>query len=426
MRIDKIQLKDFRKFENATFSFHPEFNLLVGENGSGKTSVLEALAVAFKALAWEFRERLEWHLPRNHFSFNVNMSPASPSQIAYNRMVIARQDQRFIDQRFSYEIILAAETFVHAEAKKFKLTCSQNDQFECWNTQDGDVYFPQKKDDLIFPCFVYYDISRARKLEEQATSMNVPLSKDGYTDCWTGEFSDRLLKEWFLNREVTAAQEGPIPELETVRSAIVKAIPDCQTVRFQASLNSLVIEMQNDEILPFNYLSDGYRNMLAVVADIAHRMARLNPHLGDDVLQETPGIVLIDELDLHLHPKWQRDIVDNLRKIFPKVQFIATTHSPQIISHVKPECIRILRDDEEEFYTPDLSYGLTSDAILAKIMDVEPRPEEISKKFDSLFEKIERHEFDEAKELVKNLKKEIISDPQILEAEHLIKWKERK
>jgi hypothetical protein len=71
--------------------------------------------------------------------------------------------------------------------------------------------------------------------------------------------------------------------------------------------------------------------LLSLAGDLSMRAARLNPQLGQAVLKKTPGIVLIDELDLHLHPQWQRRVVSDLRRLFPKVQFIATTHSPFIV-----------------------------------------------------------------------------------------------
>ncbi len=96
-----------------------------------------------------------------------------------------------------------------------------------------------------------------------------------------------------------------------------------------------MVEFTNGTLFSFDNLSDGYRNMLAIVADIAHRSARLNPQLGGQAAIMTPGIVLIDEVDLHLHPKWQREIINALRTAFPKIQFIVSTHSPFIIQSLQ-------------------------------------------------------------------------------------------
>ena len=434
MQIDTIRLKNFRKFEDATVSFHPEFSLLVGENGSGKTAILEALAIVFEGLRYEYEGLISHNSTNLDKIFLHHAASLSYGRFRqeYDRLVIPKNSPRLDGQSFSHEIEI--DLFIQGnpdQALPATLHCTRKNNGYLLKNVDSNnfrIVLPEKSGSFVFPSFVYYNISRAKKLDESPTQMKLPLSAGGYANCWTGEFSDVLLKEWFLNREIAAVQDGTIPELEAVRKAIVQAIPGSQNVQFRASHNSLIIEMQDGTVLPFNYLSDGYRNMLSVVADIAHRMARLNPHLGSDVLTETPGVVLIDELDLHLHPKWQRIIASKLREIFPKIQFIATTHSPQIINHVKPGCIRILRDGEKGFecVTPDESYGQTVDAVLEDIMGVESvRPDEIDEKLDLLFEKIERLQLEDAKTLLVEIKEKIVSDPMLLKAEQLIRWKEK-
>ncbi|MFY0567387.1 AAA family ATPase [Archangium lansingense] len=112
-------------------------------------------------------------------------------------------------------------------------------------------------------------------------------------------------------------------------------------------LGTLVARNQ-DRQLPFEMLSDGVRNMLAMVGDIAYRTATLNPHLRELAPSNTPGIVLIDELDLHLHPLWQREVVDDLRSVFPAIQFVATSHSPFIIQSLRRNELINLDDPARE------------------------------------------------------------------------------
>ena len=112
-------------------------------------------------------------------------------------------------------------------------------------------------------------------------------------------------------------------------------VPGAKAIEYSVRERSIVVEFATGDVL-YQNLSDGQRIMLSLVADIAYRAAWMNPHLEDRVLQETDGIVLIDELDLHLHPKWQRTVVDDLRRTFPKIQFIATSHSPFIIQSLQP------------------------------------------------------------------------------------------
>ncbi len=168
-----------------------------------------------------------------------------------------------------------------------------------------------------------------------------------------------MLMRWLMTRETEAIQQGKSPSLyQAVKQAIVESIDNCQNVYFDVRYGALMIDLvlpdgENEarpQRMPFRLLSDGYRNMVALVADITYRMARLNPHLGEEVAQKTPGIVLIDEIDLHLHPKWQRGVVASLKKVFPRVQFVATTHSPFIIQSLEPgELIHLGQDRPSDY-----------------------------------------------------------------------------
>jgi predicted ATP-binding protein involved in virulence len=148
----------------------------------------------------------------------------------------------------------------------------------------------------------------------------------------------------------------------------------------------------------------------------------LNPQLGENVLKLTPGIVLIDELDLHLHPRWERQLPNGLKKAFPRVQFIATTHSPQVLSELVPDEIILLIGENAE--NPEASYGLSSDRVLEDIMETVSRPEKIKDTLSKLFLAIERNSFDEAKEYIKELSEEAPAIVEIASARALIKRKE--
>ena len=189
----------------------------------------------------------------------------------------------------------------------------------------------------------------------------------------------------------------------------------------------MMVDFEDMGNTPFDTLSDGQRGLIAMVADIARRACLLNPHLEDKVLEETPGIVLIDELDLHLHPKWQRSIVKNLKKTFPKIQFIATTHSPQIIGECKTDEIdRVIRVTEQGGELVHNAYGKDSNAVLRSVMGAEDRDPEITKVLEELFNHIDEDEFDEARGTIEKLREaKAESIYEITEAEHLIARYER-
>jgi predicted ATP-binding protein involved in virulence len=127
--------------------------------------------------------------------------------------------------------------------------------------------------------------------------------------------------------------------------------------------------------LAVDKLSDGIRNIIGIVADLAHRAVRLNPHLRERACVESPGIVLIDEVDMHLHPAWQQTVIASLTTAFPMIQFIVTTHSPQVLSTVDRESIRILHGDGTVTLPRYQTRGVASTYVLANAMGVDPIPD---------------------------------------------------
>jgi len=178
---------------------------------------------------------------------------------------------------------------------------------------------------------------------------------------------------------------------------------------------------KNKVLLNINQLSAGEKTLMALVADLARRLIIANPK-SDNPLQQD-GLVLIDEIDLHLHPSWQRSIVPNLRKIFPSCQFIITTHSPQIISHVKPESVFILKQTENgiEYSNPEESYGKNTDRILEDLMETDARPSKEKQRLHELFVLIQAKKLAEAKDLINELQTEIGMDSELVKAKVLLK-----
>lgn len=151
-------------------------------------------------------------------------------------------------------------------------------------------------------------------------------------------------------------------------------------------------------IHPMSEMSDGYRSVLNMVADIAHRMAVLNPQLGDSVL-ETPGIIIIDEIELHLHPGWQKRILNDLTTVFPNIQFIVSTHSPEVITSYKDANLILLKHEGSATQI-DSAYGKDVNTVLRSILLVGDRPIEIEKLFDKFSELLHKEDYAKAKEVL--------------------------
>ena len=208
-------------------------------------------------------------------------------------------------------------------------------------------------------------------------------------------------------------QEGEkVPELEVVKKSLNNAYEIIDESIEKADFNYKVksgelevsIKRKNGTVenLPLRIFSDGIKSTMSMIADIAYRMAVLNPQLLDNILEETSGVVLIDEIDMHLHPSWQSKIIKILVKTFPKVQFIFTTHSPSILSNISNENILIL-NNLEIYKLEDKTYGRDIESIVHQVMRTEVRPQEIVDKLKEFNNLLDESKIEEAKRLLKEL-----------------------
>jgi predicted ATP-binding protein involved in virulence len=241
---------------------------------------------------------------------------------------------------------------------------------------------------------------------------------DGYTDCFEFTIQDTVFKEWFRDQSNYGSRETV--GLTAVKTAIKTAIDSVRDVLYDSLYpKDLVIDLQAQGPCLLRHLSDGQRIMLTMVGDLARRSATLNPHLGADAVRLTPGVVLIDELDLHLHPKWQRIIISRLKNTFPAVQFVATTHSPQLIGEAKPEEIRILSGDST--WVPPRSFGMDSSRVLEELMDTTSRDVAVEELISNLAAAINREDFLQSRKLLSTLADTIgASDPEVTRAKALL------
>jgi len=343
VRIDRLRVKNFRGFVDREFTFAPGFNVFVGENGAGKTSALDAIALLLSSIAERLRGKRE--------GFSLNESRDA------RRVLHSLQDT--ITQEQQWPVALECGGLLNDQGigwgRKFSRQGEEVVSGQWSNGQpfirnhfyDHDV---QKPADAIanavmrgelrtIPALAYYPSSRlwtfpTIELEE----VTAPGSRlRGYEGWHTPDAQVRRWLTWFKTQELIRLQEGSAPPVfGAVRAAVVACVEHCTDIAWIARAGELVLTFDDGRRVPFRDLSDGQRSMCALVGDLAHRCAELNPQLGLVAATETPGIALIDEIDLHLHPRWQRRVVDDLRRVFPRVQFFATTHSPFIIQSLRP------------------------------------------------------------------------------------------
>ena len=423
MNLESIRLVNYACFRDITVPFNSGFNILVGINGSGKTSLLNGirdyLTFYYSSTLPELKNpRLEIQIHDGRYKFE-RQYPVSVD-------VMGKQD----NNETPFHSIFTKQNEIQVPSYEGDYKTLLHGQ----NVLDKET---------VYPLIIFYDAHRSwrgteRPRNEVQIMQEKPSRMDAYIDWQNASQETEALKEWVIlqtmERLETFAETGCSPnntdnvhdELSLVNQAISMVLKEAKGLRYGIKQKSLLMEWNQPDgsvvTTLFDDLSDGERVIVALVADIARRACILNPQLGKDVLKLTPGIVLIDELDLHLHPRWERQLPNGLKKAFPGMQFIATTHSPQVLSELTPDEIILLIGESAE--NPEASYGLTSDRVLEDIMEAASRPEKIKETLSKLFLAIERNSLDEAKEYVKELSEEAPAIVEIASARALIKRKE--
>ena len=288
---------------------------------------------------------------------------------------------------------------------------------------------------LILPLISYYGTGRlyAQKKEKRNIKSLTEFKRQvGYVDCMAAESNEKLMLNWFQTQTLKSLQKQQktgVMEPPILLKIVEKAICSCYerisgsrnaSISFDLDTHRLMLEFETAEgdarKFAMDEMSDGYKNTLSMIGDIAYRMAVLNPVLGDQVLEKTPGIVLIDEIDLHLHPQWQQTILSDLHVIFPKIQFIVSSHAPAVINSVKREQIRIL--DNGKIYMPAAqTYGRDANSILREVMKVSERPADIKQRLDEFYGYMDENNYEEANKTLTEIEKIVgTTDPDIAAA----------
>jgi predicted ATP-binding protein involved in virulence len=400
MRIDRLHLHNFRCFADLEMTFHPQFNLIVGENGSGKTSLIEALTVA--AGSWFLG--ITDHKTRNIADLEIRRAPVQSGQ-SHN---------------------LEPQYPVVVEAEGLLLGSQGLDQPATWKreklSKDGKTVSGrvpsikrlaeeaerrvQRAVNTPLPLISAYGAGRVW-VEPKDMEKNVPLEAmavgsrlQGYQMSIDPRIDFTALFRWLAKEKLVALQEGAERFVfQVVKRAMRDCLEGCTSLDFDVIRNSVVADMSGGRKLPYHLLSDGQRAMLAMVADIAIKAAVLNPQLMDRVLAETTGVVLIDEIELHLHPRWQRHVVRDLKATFPRLQFFATTHSPQVVGETPHEQIRVLRSDGT-WTQPQASIGLQTNEVLSEIMRAPTVNQEAAREFEEIGRLIDEADFDAAQQRI--------------------------
>ncbi len=408
MRIDKLRLKNFRAYEATEIEFHPHFNIVIGSNGVGKTAVLEALTIAMGS-----------------FFLGIDYAETRHIRPEDIRVVNSEYD---INEQFPVEIETWGE--VNSEILNWtrELTGPKNKTtyINALNIKNMARTIQEQirnGESVELPVIAYYSTERLWKERPDTSQLTGSRLQDGYYNGLKATSNNKFFTKWFEKEEMVVLQQRKDSAgLQVVRKAVSNAIDDCDNLYFDYNRRELVMEFNDGRKLPFKYLSDGVRNMLAMVADIAFRCAVLNPQYKTEAANLTKGVILVDELDLHLHPSWQKKVAANLKSTFPNIQFIVTTHSPLILSSVQDKIITMRQG--KAYYLSNI-YGKTADHVLKNAMETSERLDVVQEMLQEYFELIENGEgtSKEALELRKQLDQSIgTDDPELVRADVMLNF----
>lgn len=377
MRIDKLEIQNFKKYKTLTVPLHPQFTLLAGENGVGKTSILDGLAVAMGVWLVDPPDTQLQGSRRNILEKEIRLEP------------LRRGDRVQFEQRRPVELRATGQIMGKDIVWARRIA---EDGIRTSNSGAKDAlalihscYELVQNAALVCPIMAYYGAGRAwlpsrERATPQTTSEGPARRWAAFYDCFNERVRFGDLREWFKRETIEMGNRGGLarPGFEAVRRAILRCVPGADSVFFSADLNQIVLSIHG-ESQPFDNLSAGQRMMLAMVADIAIRAVTQNAHLLSQdqptvqgqalpqVLRETPGMVLIDELDVHLHPSWQRQVATMLKETFPALQFVCTSHSPQVIGELSREEVLLLTPEGPTH--PTVARGADSNWLLDHVME---------------------------------------------------------
>ncbi|HHQ4507167.1 AAA family ATPase [Aeromonas caviae] len=410
MKIEQITLKNFRCFELLDVTFHPQMTVLIAPNGAGKTTILDAVRIAL----WPFVKGFDLGSQTGKSATiqiedvrlerrEQEMEPILPSQITAQTSSIPNQDQkpRPLHWQQSRDQVKPRTQTKGDQSTQVLTRLAKKFQSTIYKGQEANI------DAIDLPLVVYLGTGRlwyqgryTSEAKDKKLDTSVFSRLWGYQNCLTATSSYKQFETWYgwvfrsyrelqidqlenrLKKPDQSALANFAAAIEVVQRAIntlTTSLTGWRDLQYRSSMGQqLVMEHPELGYMPLSLLSDGLRNMVAMVSDIAFRCIKLNPHLGVDAAHKTQGIVLIDEVDMFLHPAWQQTVLASLQQAFPNLQFIVTTHSPQVISTVRTESIRVLGEDVNGNAIAAIplanTYGEPSNNVLRTVMLVDPQP----------------------------------------------------
>lgn len=426
MNIKHLKLTNFKKFADLAVDFNDGVNLFVGANGSGKSSILEAINVAVGGFFGAQEQKMQ------HF-------------IDYDQI---RMEQGFRKESAS---VGAASSYIEGTwTRTIKRDTKTNDSKEIRSAANyGKKFFDAFEniaDTTVAPLIAYYSTQRLFKdskvtqKTKESQKYDASLSRrNGYLQCLRSQAIKTTLDEWLYNAKVRqfSKQSQGLPSQDSILDNVTDALQ--QTISKFANIEGDVdlkiyfnpdygttpfLAYGNKENIPMSSYSDGFRSVLYLVIDLVWRASQLNPFLSlAEISEQVNGVVTIDEIDLHLHPRWQAEAIGYLQKLFPKVQFFISTHSPIVVSNFENGSLYRISEGEVEKYEGHY-FGRAVEDIIREVLEAKARNQQTQHKIDQLLLAIDEDNVEKYNPLLQELEAQLGSyETEIIRAKALIDWK---
>ncbi|MDO8845442.1 AAA family ATPase [Methylicorpusculum sp.] len=468
MKLKSLGLTNFRGFDRLDIDFDDRMTVIAGVNGVGKSTILQAIAVAYSHTLREFTVSREKPLPilntdiqQGKSSCIIEMETANLS--AATLITFLSKESLDFDQKLSLEnkqslmkkkLRLLEKGSPDYKNLKNEITWIDKrlgGNFERrlnWlftDTYESEAWTKRHlKSSPTQPLVIYYSTYRLLSMSLQKHLVESPFKQSAaFAKSLTQlEISLKDFAKWHRAMNSSRAigrdgQQGPII-LKLLQEAITGLMPQIKEFWFHeenpprysvmkvSTIDEQVNGVNTGKQLFLEQLSDGERGLIALIFDLTRRLAIANPN-SENPIAEGEALVLIDEVELHLHPKWQREVLLRLRETFKSCQFVVTTHSPLVLGEVEAHCVRFLeyQDGKVVTITPTDAYGMDANRILLELMDTPVRNKKIEVELRNLFELIDEENFDQAREKIIALEQQLgESEPELTRAHSLITFLE--
>lgn len=434
MKLETLALAYCGGFDQLDIAFEPDVTLIAGVNGVGKSTVLHALAVLLSRAMPEFtpsRSAPLYFTDDDIHGDKGSLEVSARIRVDGQTINAGVQRLRAADEKGD-RFMLLRQGEVATGATDFARALSAR-------TLTGELEAGMKETRAALvalksaahpPLAVYF--SPKRQLPGQPRSL--PEAKPFEPSIAYGralhdrEVELREFMYWFRTQERLGAANEPrrLQVLDALRAVVSDLVPEFSNLRIEEQPRLGFVVDKRGQPFYLHQLSDGERGLLALVFDLTRRLAIANPD-SDDPIADGVALVLIDEIELHLHPKWQRDVLQRLRDIFKACQFVVTTHSPLVLGEVPARCVRFLEfvDGKVGVTVPTEAYGMDANRILQEFMGAPVRNRQVDGELRTLFELIDQERFDDARAAIETLEDKLGADePELTRASSLIRFLE--